>query len=200
MMEPSAWTVPRASTVLDDLQVPKSLLAKGSGRLTILLRGRRSAITAPPWMGRRSGRLAHQLTCHDHDSGPQHHRLVVLGSALIVTNQTTMTHQPPERPLDHPATGQHHEPADVVVALNDGDTQIQHRAGPDHQPAGVPAIAPDQRDCGETLAQQRQQRAGAVTVLHTRRGDHHSQQPPTGINRDVSLSSVDLLAVMAAPP
>src|SRR6266550_4376469 len=52
--------------------------------------GRRGAFFAPTGVRRRLGGVACQLTRHDHDSGPEHHRLVMFWTPLIVADQTAV--------------------------------------------------------------------------------------------------------------
>ena len=124
---------------------------------------------------------------------------MMFGTPLVVADQAAVTHQSSEGSLDDPAARHHDEPAGVVAAFDHGDRQPQHPGRPAHQAPGVAAVGPDQGDRGEPLAQHRQQRAGPVTVLHAGRGDHHGQQQAQGVDREVPLPPVDLLAAIETP-
>lgn len=108
---------------------------------------------------------------------------MVLGSSFVIADQAAVSEQPAEGAFHYPAARQHHEPAGVVVAFDDGHGQAQRGLGPDDQPARVAAVGPDQSDGGEPLPQQGQQRVGTVAVLDAGRGDEHHQQQPEGCPR-----------------
>jgi hypothetical protein len=86
-----------------------------------------------------------------------------------------------------------------VALADDLQPDLQCR-GPGGQLAcGVSGAGPGQPDPGAAAGQVPQQRPGAVAVLDAGRGDHHGQQQPGGIDGDVPLAAVDLMAEFCNP-
>ncbi len=80
-------------------------------------------------------------------------------------------------------------------AFDDLHGDVGDRPHPGSQGASVVSgVSPDQREPGAGVQQRNDQQLGAHPVTHTGSGDHHGEQEPFHIHRDVSLPAVDLLA------
>ena len=131
---------------------------------------------------------------HQSDHRPFDHGLAGLRQSLVVVVEAAAFHDPGEGALDHPPPWKHLEHLDSQGFTHDLDGDVGNRLGPVDQLAGVAAVGPQQRQRRHRHRQPVQQRAGAVAVLHARRGDHHQQQQAHRVDHDVALAAVDLLA------
>ena len=80
-------------------------------------------------------------------------------------------------------------------APDDLEPELQPDLRPGHQLPGVAGVGPGELDGAERLAQVPQQRPGSVAVLRRSAAvDQHGQQQPDGVDGDVPLAALHLLA------
>ena len=136
---------------------------------------------------------------HAVDHGGSDHGLAHLRFGFVVTDQAAVFHEPPERPLDHPAAGQDDE-AFLPLGLEDRPYQpAAGLLGPVDQRPGVPAVGPDHPQTREAALGRQQQILGPITVLLARRGDDHGQQQPQHVNQHMPLAAVDFFSPRRTP-
>ena len=125
---------------------------------------------------------------------------MVCWQAFVVADGAAAPGDPRQGPLDDPAAGQHLEGVQVIGPLDDFQRQLRLELGlgPGDELAGVSAVGPGEPDRGECFPQVPQQRPGSVAVLDAGGGDQHGQQQPDGVDSDVPLAAVDLLARVVA--
>ncbi|SBV00215.1 hypothetical protein YUMDRAFT_06373 [Streptomyces sp. OspMP-M45] len=95
-----------------------------------------------------------QTSAHPRDHRPPDHCLAAGRQLLVVPGQTARMHQPRERALCHPESGQHHEPRHVVSAFYALQGQRKFVPTSVDERAGVAAVGPDEgcRDAGGAAA------------------------------------------------
>lgn len=125
---------------------------------------------------------------------------------LIVFAQAAESTPPAERPLDHPASGQNLEPANVIRAANDLDAQrpqpSAQLAYPLDQFARVGSVGPKVAQTEECAGQWPKELTSSVTILHVGGMHDDAQQQTQRVDEQVSLATTDFLAcvVTARPP
>lgn len=122
------------------------------------------------------------------------HRLGVLNRALVVHDEAAALGDPGEAALDHPSAGQHLEAPLYLFLADDVDDHAESFFGPGDEAAGVPAVGPDETDTGVGGMHLLAHRASPVSVLDAGRGDHDREQQACGVDDDVALAAIGLLA------
>ena len=140
-----------------------------------------------------------QPAAGDPDHGPTDHRLVMFGQAFVVAYTSAMSCDPGQSPLDHPTPRQDHKPDRIIRTLHDPHRDLQGRARPIQEFAGIATISPDQPDAMASASQPLQQRASTITILNRGCGDQHTQQQSQGVHGDVAFATVDLLPFIPVP-
>lgn len=118
---------------------------------------------------------------------------------FIIAAESAITPKPAERSFDHPPSRKHFE-CMLVGAFDDFNRATPEFLDVIDQSPSVTAIGPDVFDaawCG--LSKERsQQLPGPVAVLNVRGQNHHTEDQTDGIDQDMPLASVDLLAGIVA--
>src|SRR6476659_6880655 len=131
--------------------------------------------------------------------GDEHHRLGDFRQLLPVADETPAAgRQDAQGLLDAPAERDRDEAPALPRARGDGEDRAVPGGVAGDVLAGVAAVAgqPPQAPAGGVGA--REQRVGAVLVMHGRRGHHGDEEEAGGARQDVALATVDLLAAVPA--
>jgi len=127
---------------------------------------------------------------------------------LEVLCQAAAAIEPREGAFDHPAFGQHLEAACLIRALHDLDREPWQRLR-NRQPELRSLVAAVSEKLGqerEQTEQARQHQRPAIAILDACRMHHGVQQQTYGIDQDMPLLALDLLAgvvtmrINAGPP
>src|SRR5215472_11554235 len=115
------------------------------------------------------------------------------GRPLIILGQPTRAVEPAERPLHDPTLGLHHE-ADLTHQLFDHYPQPTPSTPSVTQRRVKVAVAPQDLDPLDRLAQLLDQGYATDAILNTSR--HHQQRPhqPQRVNRHKPLATVDFFS------
>lgn len=120
---------------------------------------------------------------------------------FIVPHQSARLDQPAESSLDDPAFRQNLESFDIIASLDDlkfhPAMAFDLRSFLFKLPR-VATVRPDQLEPAERGCQHGEEQAGAIPVLHIRRGDFQGQDVAERIYQDVSLSSCNFLTRIKA--
>lgn len=167
-----------------------------------------------------SGAIGSYPSQHDADHGEIDPGFFAAGEQLVVLPQTPAGGEPGKGAFHHPAPRQHLEAAGparrlLCAACRDPDAALA-APGVGHNldlaaqlgldPVGeaaalVAAIRPDQLEPWEDPAQGSQQQFAALLVLDVGLMHQHLQDQAGGVDQQVALAPLDLLAaIIAAPP
>jgi hypothetical protein len=108
--------------------------------------------------------------------------------------------EPGKGALDHPTTGQQDETAALLGTQDNRQAEAKMCGHPVQQASGVAAIDPDGAQLLTGPRQAAQEMVCAVAILDTRCGDQHHQHQSQGIDQNVALASIDVLAGIVAAP
>ena len=119
---------------------------------------------------------------------------------LVVSNQSSVLHQPAECSLNHPPLGQDFETLDIVASLDHSD--CDSRRLPLH-PVGeiratVATVHPQPPESPKRRHQGRQERLRPDALRHVGWNDDHSKQKSKRVDNDEALSAFGLLARIVA--
>jgi hypothetical protein len=176
----------------------------GRGRISVLTGGwpaeRRDGTPVNDLGGLRLGRGPGEAAGHGDDHGPVDAGLVVSGQPLVVADGAAVAGDPGQGALDDPPAGQDLEGVQVIGPFDDFQGQLRLEPGPSpgDELAGVAAVGPGQPDREEGPAQVPQQRLRGVAVLDGRGGDQDGEQQAEGVDGEMALGPVDLLARVVA--
>jgi len=120
---------------------------------------------------------------------------VGLGQTLVVAYEASLTQEPGEGALDHPAPGQDRKAPLAGVLAHDIDDYAPGALGRRLKPSLVAAIGEDQADRLKRSVQAPEDVPATVAVLDARRGDHHDEQQADRVADDVALSAVDFFSL-----
>src|SRR5215472_8339135 len=124
---------------------------------------------------------------------------------LVIPTQPPIPAKPPERPLDHPPSRQHHKPSRLLRPTDNiylpstllphplDDPRISPICPDQFQPA--PAVIHTSLD---PLKQFRQQKLATITIGNCCAMHDHQQQQPKRVYDDMSFSTRDLLVYVNA--
>src|ERR1017187_811986 len=131
--------------------------------------------------------------------GEVDHGLGDIEAAFVIADEATISGQPAEAALDHPAARQDFETRLCVEAPDNLDDEVEISRLVEKLAPVVGASGKEVVDTGPALADRIQDRlvAGAVGGIGGRQVDH--QEPSIGVHRDVPLAPDDLLAGVVAP-
>jgi hypothetical protein len=143
-----------------------------------------------------------QPSGHQMDHRQADPRLATRARLFVVLRKPTIFRQPAKRTLNDPAMRQQDKALSVVRAFDDLQDPSSEGGDPRHQLAGVVAVGPDQPQPGKSAPQLLKHPLGAVAVLDPRTMDHHDEDQPERIHREMTLAAFDLLAGVVAvrPP
>jgi hypothetical protein len=85
-----------------------------------------------------------------------------------------------------------HRKANLVGRLS--DDLDPHRGGPGLGLAGIAAVSERRGDDRERAPRQAQNHKGPIPILHVRRLRLQDQTTPVGVDHDLTLAALDLLA------
>ena len=122
-------------------------------------------------------------------------------NGLAVLAQPSAPAQPSQGPFHHPTPGQYQE---CVLAVGAPD-YFQRPPGLFHHPIdqlpSVAVVRPEQTQAVEPSCELADNQSGSVPVLDVGGVNHHGQEQPHGVHRNVALASRHLLAgVVASNP
>ncbi len=141
-----------------------------------------------------------ELSEHEANGGEFEERQSPAVEAFPILGQSAASVQPADRAFHDPAPGLHDEAFGGVGALDDFDLEQrqdfrQRFAEPRTLVGRVGEQFPQQR---EHARQRREQRDGAVAILHAGRGDVGAQEKSLGVDQEVPLLALDQLARVEA--
>ena len=120
---------------------------------------------------------------------------------LEILGQPSVAAEPSEGPLDQPALGQDGKAAGAGLALDDLEPQTLLCCGTGSGLPLVAAIGEDQAEPGEAPAQPAADQRQPIAILDVGGVDDDHQQQAQGVDQNVALAAVDLLAgVIASGP
>ncbi len=126
----------------------------------------------------------------------------VLGLDFIVAHQSAMAHEPAKGPFDDPAFGQHFEAALVFEPWHHFQPQragfavFSHPRGEGRSSIGL--VGPQTTQPAKPLQGLAQKAARAGFLGEIGRRDAQPQQQTQGVDQDVALASIGLLARIVA--
>ncbi len=118
---------------------------------------------------------------------------------FIVFAESPVSAQPPKGALHNPAARQHLKAMGVIGPLDHLNQPARQDVSPIHQMACVGTISPVQLEPGKSPQQLPQHRLCPIPVLNVRSMHHHGQQQAGGVNHDMALAALHLLAGVIAP-
>src|SRR6185369_6803233 len=120
--------------------------------------------------------------------------------AFVVSDKSSMPHEPAKRALDNPPTRQYRKALGRFGALDD----FYFELGPVIADpllkclSGVAAVYPELSQLGEPSSNPLENLLGPVSLRTTSRSHDHAQQQSQGIHQKVPLAAVDLFAGIKA--
>jgi hypothetical protein len=102
--------------------------------------------------------------------------------------------EPSESAFDNPTSWQNSEALLVVGTQDNFKTNAAIFSNPLQELTAVAAVHPDETQLLAGAAQASEQETGAIAVLDRGCRNNHRQQQPHGVNQDVPLRTIDLLA------
>jgi hypothetical protein len=139
----------------------------------------------------------HQMDHHRADHGFTGFR-----QQLVIFTQAAIAIEPAQGPFHNPALRDDHKALGGVGTLRDLQTDRPlrpQRPDPVYQRPSISPIRPDVPQPAKLVPEDVQESLSPVAVLHTGRRDDHRQHQPEGVNEDVPLAPLDLLARVIAP-
>ena len=129
-------------------------------------------------------------------------RLTRLRQLLVIFAQSSAPTQPTECSFNNPSAWQHFKMMVVFWPLYDLQNPASESPSPIHQLPSIAPISPDQLKPGKSPNKLGQHKLCSITVLDVCGVDHHCHQQTYGVNYDVALTPIDLLACIVAtrPP
>ena len=124
--------------------------------------------------------------------------LRAFSQSFVVFAEPSVSAQPPEGALHNPSARQHLKAMAVLGALDHLNQPASQTVSPIHQMPCVGSIRPDQLEPGESPQKLAQHQLGPIPVLNVRGMHNHRQQQPDGVNHDMALPSLHLLACVVA--
>ena len=120
--------------------------------------------------------------------------------AFVVPAEPAGTAQPTESALHYPSSRQYFEGMQIGT-LHDLDCAVPQLACPLHQASLITSIGPDVFDLSARLLREEsiQQSLASIAILDVGRQDHHLEKQADGIDQDMPLASIDLLARVVTP-
>src|SRR5215208_1057343 len=117
---------------------------------------------------------------------------------LEILGQPSVAAEPSEGPLDQPALGQDGKAAGAGLALDDLEPQTLLCCGTGSGLPLIAAIGEDQAEPGEAPAQPAADQRQPIAILDVGGVDDDHQQQAQGVDQNVALAAVDLLAGVIA--